>query len=74
MPEDTRPYQDDIDTSDERKDPLMNELNDDPTEELQVPPEEFGDELDTLGESSDDDMREMIEDRDERDDNAASNP
>lgn len=73
MPEDTRPYQDDMDTNDAKQDPLMNELNDDPTKELQVPPDEFGDEMDALG-SSDDDIREMIEDRDERDDNAASNP
>ena len=72
MPEDTRPYQDDMDTNDAKRDPLMNELNDDPTKELQLPPDEFGDEMDALGGS--DDAREMIEDRDERDDNAASNP
>ena len=39
-------YQDDLTTDDNSKDPLMDELSDDPTEELGVPPSELRDELD----------------------------
>jgi hypothetical protein len=69
-------YQDDLDYEDSRTDPIMNELGEDPTEELGVPPEEFRDELgkyDTDDEIDDDDSRETMEDLDEDDDNAASN-
>jgi hypothetical protein len=73
----TRTYQDDLDYTDESVDPFINETTEDPASLLQIPSSEFGDELDKtviddLG-NGDDDMRETIEDRDEDDDNAASN-
>lgn len=62
-------YQDDLDTEFDKTDPIIDEETDDPTEELGVPPEEFGDELDKTdfgdGGTGDDDMREAIEDADE---------
>jgi hypothetical protein len=75
--EDARTYQDDLDSSDEAVDSFANEATEDPAVELlQIPSEEYKDELDKtaiddLG-YGDDDMRETIEDRDEADDNAAS--
>jgi hypothetical protein len=73
----TRTYQDDLDYKDESVDPFINETTEDPADLLQIPSSEFKDELDKtviddLG-NGDDDMRETIEDRDEGDDNAASN-
>lgn len=69
-------YQDALDYSDDAMDPFTNESTDDPTEELQVPPEEFKEEMDKLaigdGEDEDEDSREAIEDQDEADDSAAS--
>ena len=69
-----RLYEEDLDERDADIDPLMHELNDDPTEELQVPPSEFKNEMDKIAIDDlgrgDDDMREMIEDRDEGDDTA----
>lgn len=67
------PYQDDLDTSDDVSDPIMDEAGDDPTEELGVPPEEFRDELDRydLDNENTEDAREMMEDLDEDDDSAA---
>jgi hypothetical protein len=72
-----RVYQDDLDYKDTDTDPVIDEQNDNPAETLQIPEQEFRDELDKyvvsdIGEG-DDDMREMIEDQDEDDDNAASN-
>ncbi len=69
-------YQDDLDADDNATDPLMNEEDDDPTEDLGVSAEEFGNELDKepddvgadlLGDDADirDDQREYIEDVDE---------
>jgi hypothetical protein len=68
-------YQDDLDTDDNKSDPIMDEETDDPTEELGVPVDEFKDELDKYDfddSGNDDDMREAIEDRDEGDNNSAS--
>lgn len=63
---DLRQYQDDLDTGDDMTDPVMDEENDDPTETLQVPPEEFGGEMDKLDYGvTEDDMRATLEDRDE---------
>jgi hypothetical protein len=65
----TDTYQDDLDT--EGPDPFTNEMMDDPTNALQVSPDEFKSELDKtavddgMGEPENDDMRETIEDRDE---------
>ena len=62
-------YQDDIDTNDTVADPIMNEETDDPTESLQVPANEFKEEMDAIAlddlERGNDDMRQTIEDRDE---------
>lgn len=76
--EQTRTYQDDLDTGDEDADPFSNESTEDPaTDLLQIPSDEYKDELDKTATDDigrgDDDMRETIEDRDEDDDNAASN-
>jgi hypothetical protein len=73
----TGTYQDDLDYEDESVDPFINETTEDPASLLQIPSSEFKDELDKividdLGKGNDD-MRETIEDRDEDDDNAASN-
>ena len=69
-------YQDDLTTDDNYTDPLMDEMGDDPTEELGVPADKFKDELDTtltdddgFGAEDDDvdihdDEREFIEDLD----------
>ncbi|MBC7565127.1 hypothetical protein H7100_02795 [Candidatus Saccharibacteria bacterium] len=61
-------YQDDLTTDDAVSDPLMNELNDDPTEELGVDPKEFKAELDKYADegndTDDEDRREEIEDID----------
>lgn len=63
-------YQDDLTTDDNATDPLMEEENDDPTEELGIPPSEFKDELDKqdFGDhlnEGDDDRREALEDDEE---------
>lgn len=77
--EQVRTYQDDLDVDDEDIDPFANEATEDPAVDvLQIPSDEYKDELDKtviddVG-RGDDDMRETIEDRDEADDNAASNP
>jgi len=70
-------YQDDFDNKFTDIDPFMDETGDDPLKEFRVPQEEFKEELDKLafdeaGDDESDDMREMMEDRDEADDNAAS--
>ena len=72
-----RTYQDDLDSSDDATDPFTDEATDDPTKILQVPPEEYKDELDgialdDLERTGSEDMRETIEDRGEGDDNSAS--
>lgn len=62
--------QDDLDT--QRPDPIMNELGDDPTEELGINPSEFRDglnDIDTDATGGSDDWREEIEDRDQDGDN-----
>lgn len=70
------PYQDDLDYRDADTDPVMDEENDNPAEELGIPEQEYKDELDKFEDTDigtgDDDMRETIEDRDEDDDNATS--
>jgi hypothetical protein len=62
-------YQDDLDTSDDVTDPIMDEETDDPTEIFQVPPEKFKEEMDNIAldepENASEDMRETIEDLDE---------
>jgi hypothetical protein len=63
-------YQDDLTTDDTAVDPIMHEENDDPTEILQVPPEEYKKEMDGLDIDDDqaegnEDMREQVEDLDE---------
>jgi hypothetical protein len=68
---DFRPYQDDLDTDDNVTDPIMDEETDDPLKILQIPAEPFKQELDNIalddpGRGSED-MRELIEDRDEED-------
>lgn len=72
-----RVYQDDLDYKDTDTDPIIDEENDNPAETLQIPEKEFRDELDKYvlsdTEQGNDDMREMIEDQDEDDDNSASN-
>lgn len=62
-----RPYQDDLDADEDMVDPLINEETDDPTDTLQIPEDEFKDELDriVLDPFGDEDMRETIEDQDE---------
>ncbi len=69
------PYQDDFDTGDNRTDPIIDEETDDPTVALQIPANEFKDELDKYDfsgvDGGDDDRREELEDKDE--DNPASN-
>ncbi len=72
-----RTYQDDFDSGDDDTDPIIDEQTDDPTEELQVPVDEFKSELDKLdigdhNEHGSEDMRETLEDREEDDDGAAS--
>ena len=58
-------YQDDLDTDNSMKDPIMDEGSDDPTKELGVDPREFKKELDKYdvddADSDDDDRREDIE-------------
>jgi hypothetical protein len=58
-------YQDDLDTANSMKDPIMDEESDDPTKELGVDPKEFKKELDKYdvddANSDDDDRREDIE-------------
>lgn len=64
-------YQDDLTADDNVTDPIMSEENDDPTEELGIPVEEFKTELDKQDfgnkndDSADDDEREYFEDLDE---------
>lgn len=63
-------YQDDLTTDDTAVDPIMYEENDDPTEILQVPLEEYKKEMDGLDIDDDqaegnEDMREQVEDLDE---------
>jgi hypothetical protein len=64
-----RPYQDDLDTDDNAIDPVMDEETDDPVEMLQVPADEFKDEMDNIAlddlERGNEDMRETVEDLDE---------
>lgn len=67
---DLHTYQDDLTTDDNVTDPIMSEENDDPTEELGVPAEEFKAELDKQdfeysSRDIDDDEREYFEDIDE---------
>lgn len=65
-------YQDELDTSDEISDQATEDETDDPTETLQVPADEFKDQMDGLDVDEDsDDIREFIEDADEHDDNSA---
>lgn len=54
-------YQDDLNYSNDAVDPFTNEATDDPTEELQVPPEEFKKEMDNLalGDQEDDDEENL---------------
>ena len=75
-------YQDDLDTSSSITDPVMQELTDDPTEELGVDPKEFKKELDLYAfedgiggrENEDEDnRREDIESRDMDPDESDSN-
>jgi hypothetical protein len=58
-------YQDDLTTDDSATDPIIDELNDDPTEALGVDPIEFKNELDKYvdegNETDDEDRREDIE-------------
>ena len=62
-------YQDDLDSDDSIKDPIIDEETDDPTKELGVDPVEFKNELDKYdfdeAGHGDDDMREAIEDADD---------
>lgn len=68
-------YQDDLTTDDSATDPLMDEMTDDPTEELGIPPEKFAEELNKLYDDEDepddkdidvhDDEREYLEDLDD---------
>lgn len=70
-------YQDDLATDDNSTDPLMEELSEDPADELGVPPEElraelekeFDDEDEPFDDNIDihDDERENIEDLDDED-------
>lgn len=77
-PPSTRTYQDDLDTKFSDTDPFTDEATEDPTEELQIPPDEYKEEMDDIAlddlERGHEDMRETIEDRDEADDNSASAP
>ncbi len=60
-------YQDDLDTKSSIRDPIMDEVSDDPTEELGVDPKEFKRELDLYDVDEvdhEDDRREDIEGRD----------
>lgn len=61
-------YQDDLDT--EGTDPAMEDLTENPADELQIPQEEFAEEIEKLNiegdpESGGEDVREDIEDRDQ---------
>lgn len=62
-------YQDDLDTADDKTDPIMDEETDDPVETFGIPASEFRDELNkrAIDENDDDndDQREEIEDLDE---------
>lgn len=63
-----RNYQDELDTADDKTDPIMNEAGDDPVETLGVPANELRAELDKRDlEDPDttDDMRQEIEDLDD---------
>jgi hypothetical protein len=74
-----RSYQDDLMIDDNAPDPLMDEMGDDPTEDLGIPPGEFKAELDKEVTDDDndgipardydilDDQREYIEDLDDTD-------
>lgn len=68
-------YQDDLDT--DKSDIFMDETGDDPARELGVDADEYKEELDKIAlddvEHDHEDMRETIEDKDEADDNPASN-
>lgn len=76
--EQPRTYQDDLDYEDTATDPIAEELTDSPAEELGIPEDEYRDELNKYADDGteviDDDMREDLEDREENDDNPASNP
>jgi hypothetical protein len=58
-------YQDDLNTDDTTTDPIIDELNDDPTEALGIDPKEFKNELDKYvdegNDTDDEDRREDIE-------------
>ena len=62
-------YQDDLDTDNEIKDPIMDEESDDPTEILGVDQKEYKEELDKYdfdeAGHGNDDRREQIEDLDQ---------
>lgn len=68
-------YQDYIDYRDSDTDPIAEEQSDRPADGFGIPEQEYKNELDKLGDNDmgieDDDVREMIEDRDEGDNNAA---
>jgi hypothetical protein len=69
-------YQDDIDYKNSDVDPVINEQTDSPADELNIPEDEYRDELNKFADddtgTGDDDMRETIEDRDEDDDSSAT--
>lgn len=61
-------YQDELDTKNSKKDRATEEMTDDPTKILGIPPKEFKNELDkydTEEVDRDDDTAEQIEDLDE---------
>ncbi len=73
MPDDYTPrgYQEDLDDEPDTIDPVMDEQNEDITEELNIPEDEMRDELDKLdSDTDDDDARENVEDLDEDDEEA----
>lgn len=73
MPDDYTPrgYQEDLDDERDTTDPVMDEQNEDITEELNIPEDEMRDELDKLdSDTDDDDARENVEDLDEDDEEA----
>lgn len=69
-------YQDDFDTADSKTDAIIEEESENPAELLQVPEDEFKDELDKYDdatmETDNEDEREAVEDRNENDDSTAS--
>lgn len=61
-------YQDDLDTSSHIHDPVMSEVNDDPTEELGVDKKEFKKELDKYAIDEPEDEENTEDDEDRRED------